>query len=978
MRNLYFSLINFILLNSFLAVYSEDKLNNSDKFKNSDVSELKVKREEIFEFAILPSVIRQGDRVEISFETKGYCDVTIAIENKDGIIVRHLASGVLGVNAPVPFQKNSKKQILIWDGKDDQEAYVGNKDECRIRVSLGLKPQFERNVLWAPHRRISSKRALLTSCQEGMLVFEGQGVDQLKMFDHAGNYKKTIYPFPAEKLSQVQGLSIHEFPQDGQKLPLKLGHVQSTLLSSGNSSSASDIFGNGRAADAMATNKNTLLIAQNKLNWLGLDGTTNGRDILGADISREVSLGTIHGFKGGNYNIGPKSMAFSPDGKWVYMTCYFWDFSWHQGALNAVTRMATDKNEAPILWKGSLNQSKYNCLPEERQTGVAPADFIQPMSVACDSDGKVYIADYFNDRIQIFNEDGSFVTSINSNKPTKVTVHPKTGEIYVFSWAVSGIEWHNATKKNPQCIEVPATLTKIESFKTPEKQIKFELPLFWSTYDNVHLYKNQKGGTDHQPDGWWNSVEIDFFATEPTIWLIPAKLAWGGEKAAPKLYVIKGDKLVLQRDTGIEVKNKIPLIAPAPFSRQRMCVNKATGLLYLYEQTNGTDKNFDRVTEFNPENGVSKLIELPCHAEDMCFDINGLVYLRVDQGVIRFNFSTWKEVPWDYGEESQSVMFSGTSGGRSVQSDSILRVPGGRTNPFWHLSGMEISSRGHLAVSTYNSARKTVRNDGVIAPKVNITEKKYLPPIYPGRFQWGEIHIFDKQGKIVIQDALQGVGHMDGVGIDKDDNLYIMLGATRLINGIKYDNIPSDVTETIVKVHAGRGKILSASKEIGLVLPDSEQPKRMAEVSGGIGSGGNAWVENAEWFYAGVGSSFINQPAPSCCCWNSRFTLDLLGRTFAPEIRHSSIAVLDTAGNLILRIGKYGNVDEGKPLILDPDNKTPRSIGGDEVSLFYAPFVATYTDRRVFIADPGNGRIVSVKLNYYTEEIINLIKVKEK
>jgi hypothetical protein len=87
---------------------------------------------------------------------------------------------------------------------------------------------------------------------------------------------------------------------------------------------------------------------------------------------------------------------------------------------------------------------------------------------------------------------------------------------------------------------------------------------------------------------------------------------------------------------------------------------------------------------------------------------------------------------------------------------------------------------------------------------------------------------------------------------------------------------------------------------------------------------------------------------------------------------------LDTAGNLILRIGRYGNVDEGKPLIINPDNKTPRSIGGDEVSLFYAPFVATHTDRRVFIADPGNGRIVSVKLNYYTEEKINLKTVREK
>lgn len=967
----------FTLFASLLFGFFSANLHADDAIKNN-VDELKIKREQEFEFVAKPSVLRQGDRIEISFETKSFCDATVVVENQEGKIIRHLASGVLGPNSPLPFQKNSKKQTIVWDSKDDQEVYVENKNDHIIRVSLGLKPQFERNVLWAPHRRISAKRAVLASCSEGILVCEGQGVDHLRLFDHSGDYIKTIYPFSSEKVSQVKGLLVHEFPQDGQKLPIKQGHVQSTLLTSGTSCSSTDIFGTGRAADVMAAHKNTILIAQNKLNWLGLDGTSNGREILGVDISQEVSLHTIHEFRGGNYKIGPKSMAFSPDGKWVYMTCYFWDFSWHQGALHAVTRMATDKNEAPVLWKGSLKQSKYNCPPEERQTGEAPADFIQPMSVACDSEGKVYVADYFNDRIQVFNEDGSFVASIKANKPTKVCVHPKTGEIFVFSWAVSGIEWHNAIKKNPECVFVPATLTRFKSVKKPEQISQFELPLYWGNNDNVYRYKNQKGGTDHMPDGWWNAAEIDFNAPEPTIWLIPASLAMGGEKAAPKLYTMKEDKLVLLRDTGVEVKNKIPILQPAPFARQRMCVNKANGLLYLYEQDNGTDKNFRRVTEFNPENGAAKLIELPCHAEDMCFDLNGFVYLRVDQGVIRYNSTTWKEVPWDYGEESQGVMFSGTSGGRSVQSDSVLRVPGGRTSPFWHLSGMEISPRGHLAVSTFNSDRKSERNDGVLAPKISTVAKKYAPLNYPGRFQWGEIHIFDKHGKVVLQDALPGVGHMDGIGIDKDDNIYVMVGSTRLIDGKKYDNQPSDVTETILKVQAGRGKVISASKSISVVLPDSEQPKRPADVSGGLGTGGNAWVENAEWFYGGVGSCFTNQPAPSCCCWNSRFSIDLLGRSFAPEIRHSSVAVLDTAGNLILRIGRYGNVDDGKPTILDPENKNPRSIGGDEVSLFYAPFVTSHTDKRVFIADPGNGRIVSVKLNYHTDEKVLLNTVKEK
>ncbi len=70
------------------------------------------------------------DRYEITFAVAskggsadgGYCDVTVAIVDPDkdvsglgrGTVVRHLASGVLGPNAPEPFQKNSLRQTIYW------------------------------------------------------------------------------------------------------------------------------------------------------------------------------------------------------------------------------------------------------------------------------------------------------------------------------------------------------------------------------------------------------------------------------------------------------------------------------------------------------------------------------------------------------------------------------------------------------------------------------------------------------------------------------------------------------------------------------------------------------------------------------------------------------------------------------------------------------------------------------------------------
>ena len=70
-----------------------------------------------FSFTEKPSVRFLGnDKYEIAFAVKGYCDVTVAIVDPKGTVVRHLASGVLGKNAPKPFQKGSLKQKIIWNG----------------------------------------------------------------------------------------------------------------------------------------------------------------------------------------------------------------------------------------------------------------------------------------------------------------------------------------------------------------------------------------------------------------------------------------------------------------------------------------------------------------------------------------------------------------------------------------------------------------------------------------------------------------------------------------------------------------------------------------------------------------------------------------------------------------------------------------------------------------------------------------------
>ena len=110
--------------------------------------------------------------------------------------------------------------------------------------------------------------------------------------------------------------------------------------------------------------------------------------------------------------------------------------------------------------------------------------------------------------------------------------------------------------------------------------------------------------------------------------------------------------------------------------------------------------------------------------------------------------------------------------------------------------------------------------------------------------------------------------------------------------------------------------------------------------------------------YGGIGYCGKNpvEVGGHCACYNCRFALDYFGRSFAPETRRFNVAVLDSGGNLLLRIGRYGNVDD------------------QGISLMHGAYVAVHTDRRLFIADYGNFRLLSVKLDYAATETVPLEK----
>lgn len=902
--------------------------------------EFRVKREDNFEFLQKPQVTFEGSAYIISFETKSFCDVTIAIENSEGKILRHLVSGVLGPKAPSPFQKSSKLQKIIWDGKDDQETYIKDteRDACFIRVSLGLKPQLERTLFWSPKKKTGS--VFMAAAPEGVYMGESGGIDHVRLFDHQGNYLRTIYPFPSDKIDKVNNLKMHTFMQDGKSKPLKRGYLQSTLLTVNG-----DGYGSPTGITAIAANKGLVAVAGLNLNRLASDGSSGGASLYGPPIAMQQA-----GKRSGEM-LAPRSIAFSPDNKTLYLAGYVgqWnDQSWGSRSWGSmVMKMTYGGDQAPTLFAGDAEQEKF---------GTAEGKFRMPTSVACDLAGRVYVSDYMNNRVQIFDPEGKFLKAIAVANPNLVKIHQKTGEIYVFSLQTLEAGFHRTSQKD----DVEATLSCFGTFDSPVLKNKYPLPL-----------TNYKKGIAYNQLDLCQVIELDSWAEKPTLWVMnndPSQLNTLAGHA--QIFELIDNKFVLKASLVEEAKKTVQRLTPPVLWRQRLVTNPVTGKLYVLEGDSGVMKSVNQLVEITPETGAIKFVELPLGAEDICFDLNGHIYIRTDTFVVRYDPQTWKEIPFDYGMEMNSHSYGMGAKGNSITSG--LQTPGHRSFAFWQLGGIDINVKGHIAVTTCNGFEMDnipTGQPGEVHAKVE--GKPYKPETYPGRMRWGEIHIWDKYGKSIREDVVPGMGHLNGIGLDQDDNIYLLAASRRIFNGKQIDPaLGYDPSGTVIKLLAGKNKTYSNSSAVPVPLPVAAQPKKSIDIAGMT----TGWVEGAEWFYGGIGFS-----TPSACiCWNSRFCKDYFNRSIAPESLNCTVAMIDSSGNLILRVGKYGNIDDGKPLVTDGGPKEAKSIGGDEVSLFYACYVGSHTDKRLFIADAGNARILSVKLGYNTEEKIAVKNIQGK
>jgi hypothetical protein len=541
--------------------------------------------------------------------------------------------------------------------------------------------------------------------------------------------------------------------------------------------------------------------------------------------------------------------------------------------------------------------------------------------------------------------------SIACSHPVSVQIGRKTGAIYVFSWYMPNDQCH---KKGHRTKDVPFRLSRFKSFDDPRCEGRYGL----------HVTP-----TGHTDDRSGVSVVVDEEADTPRVWIWTAhpfaRRAGDAYGYHARIFELRKGKMALKANFAEKARKQVRWLKASRHMKSRLYFNPKTRRLYvgeLFDPCVFHATCFFCVPRIDPDTGKVTVVNLPAGVEDMAFDIDGRAYLRGGNTVGRFDPATWREVPFDYGEERRLIHQC-----KAANTVSVLSHAGSVCDGTAQGGGMWVSPRGHVVVTVNNPARSRTKKDEKKVHTFGV--RKYTPQMYPGRARPWEVHVWDKHGKIKYADAVPGPGRMSGIWMDRDDNLYVMVAGVGSVGGKKYWN---PISCSAFKMRP-KTKILSAR---GVVpLNDANRPKRPPDVYG-VDHAGNIWIPDALWVRGGVG---INGKRAGCMCPSqSRAVLDFYARLFLPETDRYSVLVIDTNNNEIVRVGRYGNVDDGMPLVKQGGPPNPRSIGGDEVALMHPQMLATETDRRLFIGDLGNQRIVCVKLGYHAEEKVALKDVKDR
>ena len=184
-----------------------------------------------------PTVSKSDTGYEIRFAVAKPTDVTVRIVNARGEVLRHLASGMVGLEkAAKPFKADSLSQSIPWDGTDD----AGKKAPggCKALVGAGLTATFDKFLLYEPNgigggapRRGKLRCTVTKGLGDEYLVAQENGVhlSTLRVFDKDGKYLRCVWPYSLDKPRETIEPFLRDTDWgandwDGDRAPLSINH----------------------------------------------------------------------------------------------------------------------------------------------------------------------------------------------------------------------------------------------------------------------------------------------------------------------------------------------------------------------------------------------------------------------------------------------------------------------------------------------------------------------------------------------------------------------------------------------------------------------------------------------------------------------------------------------------------------------------------------------------------------------------------
>lgn len=811
-----------------------------------------------------PKITRVADGCQINFTVDEPIDAEVAVLDDNGIIVRHLAAGMLTASgAPAAPFKAGLTQSLIWDGKNDVGQKINNA--AKIRVRLGIKPEFERVIGYNP-AAMETVRSMATG-PDGTLYLHtttigfgrGSSHGRILAFDRAGNYLRTVAPYPAnlteDKLAGIKRLTV----VDNIKAPF-INNAETRSIIPG-------IGGEAEMHRFVVTPDNRLIFSGIhgilrtsmfcRLISINSDGSIPSAGILGPAFGRTV----------------PPSLAISPDGKTIYATGIDRGTDTKPKLANAVFTMNWGNEEPKSFISNGLEK---------------------PNSLAVDKKGCIYVADKGHNRIAVFKDDGALLGELKVNQPDRVEVDPSNGTIYVLG----------GDKINE--------LQKFSDWHSEKPVAQINLPT--SKYANYTAL-----------------MALDATKSPSIIWVTTTKSRYAGFK-------------VLRIEDGGEKFSE-------PQELTKMADNNSPSAIRPYDLISHRDNLYvwaqkgEKIPQvFNALTGEA--IKNPPRPKKTIGVTVGFLF-DVGHDGNSYVSTGWPKVTL--------ARFKNDFEPYPFQKGLKGEVPE-ISSPRTRLRGICADANGNVYIlrQTFKEEDdENSENRGVTTP---YSDANNLAKISP-------------EGSIVNERLIHSdIRGLNSVRTDPAGNIYLLLGARAgdnmlptWLNG-QVSSTPEDpagdlgynyyplMYGTILKFPPSGGEIRLA----GDGLPAGFTYKR------------KVYIKGAEWHFFGASCvpswTHGGMKPDICMCESPRFDVDGFGRSFFGDACAFRVGILDSAGNLILWFGEYGNQDSAGPESAIPTPAIP--IGWVQAIMV--------KDDAVFIGDRLNERVVKVNLNAAVTETIKL------